>query len=87
MHNIENPGQMGGRGFGVLNDFHAREKIYHAHNIFDWDSFHARLETTTRHEVVRKRSTKRLTLTGNLFRKNLQVKRCLLIQDLKPLRS
>ena len=29
---------------------------------------------TTRHEVTRKRNTKRLRHTGNLFRKNLQLK-------------
>ena len=29
---------------------------------------------TTRHGVTRKRSTKRLERTGNLFRKNLQLK-------------
>ena len=29
---------------------------------------------TTRHEVTRKRSTKRLEHTENLFRKNLQLK-------------
>ena len=30
--------------------------------------------TTLRHGVTRKRSAKRLKLTGNLFRKNLQLK-------------
>ena len=30
--------------------------------------------TTTRHGVTKKRSTKRLKYTGNLFRKNLQLK-------------
>ena len=32
------------------------------------------LTATTRHGVTRKRSTKRLERTGNLFRKNLQLK-------------
>ena len=41
---------------------------------------------TTRHGVTRKEAQKRLQDTENLFRKNL-VKRCLLILDLKPLRS
>ena len=36
--------------------------------------------TTARHGVTRKRATKRLKHTENLFRKN----RCLLIRDLKP---
>ena len=40
---------------------------------------------TKRHGVTRKRCTKRLKHTGNLFRKNLQ-NRCLLILDLKPFR-
>ena len=40
---------------------------------FNWDSLHARL-ATTRHGVTRKRSPKRLNHTGNLFRKNLQLK-------------
>ena len=40
---------------------------------------------TTRHGVTRKRSTKRLNRTENLFRKNLQF--CQLILDLKPFRS
>ena len=31
------------------------------------------LTATTRHGVTRKRSTKRLKHTGNLFRKNLQL--------------
>ena len=31
------------------------------------------LTATTRHGVARKRSTKRLKDTGNLFRKNLQL--------------
>ena len=44
------------------------------------------ITATSRHGVIRKRSTKRLKLTGNLFRKNLQSKD-LLIPDLKPLRS
>ena len=38
---------------------------------------------TARHGGTRIRSTKRLKHTGNLFRKNLQLKRCLLILDLK----
>ena len=41
---------------------------------------------TTRHGVTTKRSAKRLKHTGILFRKTT-VKRCLLILDLKPLRS
>ena len=41
-----------------------------------------------RHGVTRKKAQKRLQDTENLFRKNLHtVKRCLLILDLKPLRS
>ena len=42
---------------------------------------------TMRHGVTRKKSTGRLQHTGNLFRKNFRVKRCLLILELKPLRS
>ena len=42
---------------------------------------------TTRHWLTRKRSTKRLKHTGNLFRKEPTVKRCLLILDLKSFRS
>ena len=45
------------------------------------------MQGSTRHGVTRKRSRKRAKHTGNLFRKNLQLKRCLLILDLKPLRS
>ena len=41
---------------------------------------------TKRHGVTRKKAQKRLQDTENLFTKNL-VKRCLLILDLKPLRS
>ena len=51
---------------------------------FNWDSLHV-WTATTRHGVTRKRNTKRLQHTGNLFRKNL--KRCLLILHLKSLRS
>ena len=40
-----------------------------------------------RHGVTRKRSTERLQHTGNLFRKNFRNKRCLLILQLKLLRS
>ena len=40
-----------------------------------------------RHEVTKNRSTKRLTHTGNPFRKKLRVKKRLLILDLKTLRS
>ena len=36
----------------------------------NWDSW----TTTTRHGITRKRNTKRLKRTGNLFRKNLQLK-------------
>ena len=42
---------------------------------------------TSRHGVTKKRSTKRLKHTENLLRKNHAVKWCLLILDLKPLRS
>ena len=35
------------------------------------------LTDTTTHEVTRKRSTKRISYIRNLFRKNLQIKRCL----------
>ena len=41
---------------------------------FNWDSLHARLNSHYRHGVTRKRNTKRLRPTGNLFRKNLQLK-------------
>ena len=41
---------------------------------FNWDSLHASLNSHTRHGVTRKRKTKRLSHTGNLFRKNLQLK-------------
>ena len=41
---------------------------------------------TTRHGVTRKISIKRLEHTGNLFRKNLQLKDVLIL-NLKPLRS
>ena len=37
------------------------------HSMQDWTA-------TTRHGITRKRSTKRLEHTGNLFRKNLQLK-------------
>ena len=41
---------------------------------FNWDSFQARLKVSTRHEVTRKRSTKRLKHIENLFRTNLPKK-------------
>ena len=41
---------------------------------FNRDSFHARMKATTKHGVTRKIRTKRLKNTGNLFRKNLQLK-------------
>ena len=41
---------------------------------FNWDLLLARITATTRHGVTRKRSTKRLQLTGNLLRKNIQLK-------------
>ena len=50
------------------------------HSLQDWTA-------TTRDGVTRKRSKKILKHTGNLLRKNLQLKRCLLILDLKPFRS
>ena len=40
---------------------------------------------TTRLGVTRKRSKKWLRHTGILFRKNLQLQRCLLILDLKAI--
>ena len=43
-------------------------------SFFNWDSLHARLDSTMRHGVTRTRSTKRLKHTGHLFRKNLQLK-------------
>ena len=42
---------------------------------------------TTSHGVTRKMSTKRLKHTGNVFTKNLQLNRCLLILDLNSFRS
>ena len=46
------------------------------------------LTDTTRHGVTRTEAQKGLQDTENLFRKNLHtVKRCLLILNLKPLRS
>ena len=44
---------------------------------FDWDSLHARLNShykASGWSVTRKRSTKRLKHTGNLFIKNLQLR-------------
>ena len=41
---------------------------------FNCDSLHATLNSHTRHGVTRKKSTKRLQLIENLFRKNLQLK-------------
>ena len=41
---------------------------------FNWDLLLARITATTRHGVTRKRSTKRLQLTGNLLRKSIQLK-------------
>ena len=38
---------------------------------FNWDSFHARLNSHYKQGVTRKKGTKD---TGNLFRKNLQLK-------------
>ena len=41
---------------------------------FNWDSLNARLTTTTRLGVTRKRNTKRLKHIQNLLRKNVQLK-------------
>ena len=38
---------------------------------FNWDSIHAKLNSRHKERVTRKRSTKRLKHTENLFRKNL----------------
>ena len=40
---------------------------------FNWDSLHARLNTPLQGIAARKRSTKRLKHTRNLFRKNLEL--------------
>ena len=42
--------------------------------LFDWDSLHGKLNSTTRHGFTRKEAQKRLQITENLFRKNLQLK-------------
>ena len=42
--------------------------------MFNWDSLHARLNSHYKAGVTRKRITKRLKHTGNLFRKNPQLK-------------
>ena len=70
--------------FGNLNIFSASTK---KNNFFliGIRSMQGRT-ATIRHGVTRKRSTKRLKHTGNLFRKNLQLKDVLIL-DLKPLRS
>ena len=41
---------------------------------FNWDSLHAKLKSRYGMELQEKKSTKRLKHTGNMFRKNLQLK-------------
>ena len=56
-------------------------------SFFNWDSPHARLTATTRHGVRIKKGTKKITGYRKSVYKEPKVKRCLLILDLKPLRS
>ena len=44
------------------------------HFLFNWDSLHARLSSHYEAWIYKKRKQKRLQHTGNLFRKNLQLK-------------
>ena len=72
----------------ILYEYQSGFRSKHSVNtiFFNWDSLHARLNSHYKHGVTRKRSTKRLKHTGNLFRKNIQFIRCLLILDLKLFR-
>ena len=54
---------------------------------FDWDSLHARLNSHYKAWSYKKGSTKKITGWRKSVYKEPTVKRCLLILDLKPLRS
>ena len=54
---------------------------------FNWDSLHARLNSHYEAWSYKKRSTKKITGYRKSVQKEPTVKRCLLILDLKPLRS
>ena len=54
---------------------------------FNWDSPHARLTSNYEAWSYKKRSTKRITGYRKSVSKEPTVKRCLLILNLKPLRS
>ena len=54
---------------------------------FNWDSLHARLNSHQEAWSYKKRSTKKITRYRKSVQKEPTIKRCLLILDLKPLRS
>ena len=54
---------------------------------FNWDSHHTRLNSHYEAWSYKKRSIKKITGYRKYVWKEPTVKRCLLIQDLKPLRS
>ena len=58
-------------------------------HFFNWDSLHARLNSHYQARSHKKKKRKKMTVyrKSQLQLKGLTVKRCLLILDLKPLRS
>ena len=48
--------------------------IYAVHIFFNWNSFHARLNSHYKAWSYKKKISKILKYTGNLFRKNIQLK-------------
>ena len=56
-------------------------------SFFNWDSVHAKLNSHYEAWNYKKKSTKKITGYRKSVSKEPTVKRCLLILDLKPLRS
>ena len=71
--------------FSKHNLFHAATRLLHpVRSFFNWDSLHA-----TYYEAwsYKKKKHKKIKVYRKYVQKEPSVKRCLLIQDLKPLRS
>ena len=54
---------------------------------FNWDSLYTRLKSHYRHEFTKKKKHKKVNVYRKSVKKEPTVKRCLLILDLKTLRS
>ena len=71
--NVENPWAVF-YGFFQYFLFYCKMIFFIFYFFLNWDHSMQGWTATTRHGVTRKKSTKRLHHTGNLFRKNLQLK-------------